>query len=46
MGRGERVGKGMEDGRTYAAGKVTAVLTLHGDVFGAFEGGVEDWVGS
>jgi hypothetical protein len=32
-------------GKTYAAGKVTAVLTLHGDVFGAFEGGVEDWWG-
>jgi hypothetical protein len=25
--------------------EVAAVLTLHGDVFGAFEGGVEDWGG-
>jgi hypothetical protein len=27
-----------------AAREVAAVLTLHGDVFGAFEGGVEDWM--
>jgi hypothetical protein len=28
---------------TYAPGKVAAVLALYCDVFGAGEGGVEDW---
>jgi hypothetical protein len=32
----------VDAGETYAAGEVTAVLALHGYVFGAFEGGVED----
>lgn len=27
----------------YAAGEVTAVLALHGEVFGAGEGGLEGW---
>jgi hypothetical protein len=31
-------------GGAYAAGKVTAVLTLYGYVLGAGEGGVKDWV--
>lgn len=33
---------GKEGGGTYATGKVTAVLTLDGDVFCAAERGVED----
>jgi hypothetical protein len=34
---------GLREGETYAAGEVTAVLALYGDVLCACEGGVEDW---